>query len=117
MQGAFLSLARRILSEGIAAASVHAIPGRDYRTALCRWEDELFEQFPAGHRILTPEAASGLIASLFEACGRRPPDLRLVPGFDDPRIGGFADVARHCIVIERGCLYRFLVLHESAHLL
>jgi hypothetical protein len=117
MQGLFLSLAKRILSEGVAAAAAHGVKGRDYRAALCRWEDDLFEEFPAGHRILTTEAASGLIASLFEACGRTPPDLRLVAGFDDPRIGGFADVARHSIVIEHGCLYRFLVLHESAHLL
>ena len=117
MQDLFFRLATRILSEGVAAAAAWGVPGRDYRAALCRWEDDLFEQFPAGHRILTPEAAGGLIATLFDACGRTPPDLRLVAGFDDPRIGGFADVTRHSIVIEHGCLYRFLVLHESAHLL
>jgi hypothetical protein len=26
-------------------------------------------------------------------------------------------VKRHRIVIEKGCLYRFLVLHETAHIL
>ena len=45
------------------------------------------------------------------------PRLDLVPGFEDPRVGGFADVKGHRIVIENGCLYRFLVLHEAAHIL
>lgn len=106
-----------MLSEGVSAALGYGVPGKDYRTALCRWEDELFGRFPEGHKILTPAAATSLIETVFEGCGRKPPELRLVPGFDDPRVGGFADVARNRILIENGCLYRFLVLHESAHIL
>jgi hypothetical protein len=117
MQPFFLRSARRILDEGVNAAMSRGVSGRDYRAALCRWEDDLFARFPDGHRILTAEAATQLIETLFAACGRAPPNLRLVRGFDDPRVGGFADVARNCIVIENGCLYRFLVLHESAHML
>lgn len=117
MQPFFLRSAKRILDEGVNAARSCGVLGRDYRAALCRWEDDLFTRFPDGHRILAPNAAAQLIETLFEACGRTPPDLRLVRGFDDPRVGGFADVARHSILIENGCLYRFLVLHESAHLL
>ncbi len=117
MQPFFLRSAKRILDEGVNAAMSRGVLGRDYRAALCRWEDDLFARFPDGHRILTPDAAAQLIETLFDACGRAPPDLRLVRGFDDPRVGGFADVARNCIVIENGCLYRFLVLHESAHML
>jgi hypothetical protein len=91
--------------------------GSDLRAALCRWEDDLFSQFPAGHELMERGEAEAMIAAIFRAAGLPVPALRLVPGFDDPRIGGFADVANHLIAIETGFLYRFLVLHESAHLL
>jgi hypothetical protein len=117
MQASFIRSARRILSEGTRAALVHSEVGKDYRAALCRWEDDLFRRFPRGHGIIPQREATGLIETIFEACGRKIPQLRLVRGFDDPRVGGFADVARNCILIEDGCLYRFLVLHESAHML
>jgi hypothetical protein len=90
---------------------------RDYRAALCRFEDDLFARYRDGHRILGEAEASALIATVFTACGRAVPDLDLVDGFDDPRVGGLADVEGNRIMIEKGCLYRFLVLHESAHLL
>ncbi len=90
---------------------------RDYRAALCRFEDDLFALYPDGHRILAEAEAGDLILAVFTACGRAVPTLTLVDGFDDPRIGGFADVEGNRILIERGCLYRFLVLHEAAHLL
>ncbi|HLJ63084.1 MAG TPA: hypothetical protein VKT70_03190 [Stellaceae bacterium] len=90
---------------------------RDFRTRICRFEEDLFASFPAGHQLLPEVEAQRLIGEVF-ACHRAwPPILELVPGFDDPRIAGFADVARHRIAIEHGYLYRFLVLHESAHLL
>jgi hypothetical protein len=117
MQAWFSDSARRILGEGVAAAAARGACGIDYRSALCRWEDALFARFPEGHRILTVEGAAALIETVFEACGRRLPELHIVRGFDDPRVGGFADIRRHRILIETGCLYRFLVLHESAHLL
>jgi hypothetical protein len=117
MQASFIRSATRILSEGVGAALAQGVAGRDYRTALCRWEDDLFRRFPLGHGIIAQHEAAGLIDTIFNACGRTIPKLRLVHGFDDPRVGGFADIARHCIVIEEGCLYRFLVLHESAHML
>jgi hypothetical protein len=43
--------------------------------------------------------------------------LLLVPGFDDPQIGGWADAAGHRILIEDGFLHAYLLLHEAAHLL
>jgi hypothetical protein len=89
----------------------------DLRAALCRWEDDLFSEFPAGHELIARGEAEAMIAAIFRAVARPVPALRLVPGFDDPRIGGFADVANHLIAIETGFLYRFLVLHECAHLL
>jgi hypothetical protein len=117
MWASFTGSAKRILGEGIAAAAMLGGPVRDCRDTLCRWEDALIARFPAGHAILSPHAARRLIDGVFAACGREAPQLHLVPGFDDPRVGGFADVARNRIVIENGCLYRFLVLHESTHLL
>jgi hypothetical protein len=117
MQASFIRSATRILSEGVSAALAHGVVGQDYRAALCRWEDDLFRCFPLGHGIIARREAAGLIDTIFSACGYKVPKLRLVRGFDDPRVGGFADVERHCIVIEEGCLYRFLVLHESAHML
>ncbi len=117
MQARFIHSAQRILSEGVAAASASGSSNRDYRAMLCCWEDALFSRYPEGHRILGVDSATRLIRSVFEACGRRLPELRIVSGFDDPRVGGFADVRRNRILIEDGCLYRFLILHESAHLL
>jgi hypothetical protein len=101
----------------IAAQRLGRDSNTDYRAALCRWEDDLFAEFPAGHQLLEYEAAHGLIRDVFHICQRPAPSLRLVPGFDDPSVGGYADVARNCIVIEQGFLYRYLILHESAHIL
>ena len=114
---AFIGSAKRILREGIAAARRHGISGSDYRAMLCHWEDALFARFPEGHRILDIDAAADLVRRVFEAAGRTLPELHIVSGFEDPRVGGFADVDRHRILIEQGSLYRFLILHESAHLL
>jgi hypothetical protein len=113
----FAVSANRILNEGVRAALFCGQRGVDYRPALCAWEDELFGQFPQGHQLLDEDEARALIGQIFAACGRKAPILELVAGFEDPQIGGFADVAGHRIVIETGCLYRYLVLHEAAHLL
>jgi hypothetical protein len=102
----------------VVAEARSLLPGAvDLRAALCRWEDDLFSEFPAGHELIERGEAESMIAAIFSAVRRPVPALRLVPGFDDPRIGGFADVAKHLIAIETGFLYRFLVLHECAHLL
>jgi hypothetical protein len=114
---AFALSAKRILTEGRSA--VAAFPDRctDYRSAVYRWEDALFEQHPQGHRILTEDEACRLIREIFIVCERPAPVLELVPGFTDPAIGGYADVARNRILIEIGSLYAYLVLHEVAHIL
>jgi len=108
MQAWFWCQARFVLG----ASFLNALPlpdaDRDYRAALCRFEDDLFARYPDGHRILGEAEAHALIASVFTACGRAVPSLDLVDGFADPRIGGFADVEGNRIMIERGCLYRFL---------
>jgi hypothetical protein len=113
----FALSANRILNEGVRAALFSGQRGVEYRPALCAWENELFRRFPQGHQLLEENEASALIAQIFAACGRKAPMLELVAGFDDPQIGGIADVEGHRIVIETGCLYRYLVLHEIAHLL
>jgi hypothetical protein len=105
------------LDEAIAVAKRFGDPFTDFRAAICRFEDDLFSAFPGGHRLMEYDAAAAMLRDIFVACGRIPPKLALVRRFDDPRVGGFADVANHRIAIERGFLYRFLVLHESAHLL
>jgi hypothetical protein len=105
------------LGDAAAAALLPHRAEQDYRDALCRWEDALFARFPAGHRILGVDEAKALVATVFGAFDRPVPTLEIVAGFDDPRIGGFADIAGNRILIEDGCLYRFLILHESAHLL
>ena len=117
MQAHFIRTARRIVEEGATVAQGLGLHRTDYRAALCRWEDDLFAGFPEGHRLLSPGAAVGLVATVFEACGRLPPRLELVDGFEDPSVGGFADIDGHRILIEDGCLYRYLILHECAHLL
>lgn len=89
----------------------------DYRAALCRFEDALFAVHREGHAILSLQGALALIDRVFRQHGREVPALELVPGFADPRVGGFADIAGHRILIEKGCLYRFLILHEAAHIL
>jgi hypothetical protein len=106
-----------ILGDVVAATLSPPCAEQDYRDALCRWEDALFARFPDGHRILDVSEASALIATVFGAFDRPVPTLEIVAGFDDPRIGGFADIPGNRILIEDGCLYRFLILHESAHLL
>ena len=106
-----------ILGDVVAAALSPPCAEQDYRDALCRWEDALFARFPDGHCILDVSEATALIATVFGAFDRPVPTLEIVAGFDDPRIGGFADIPGNRILIEDGCLYRFLILHESAHLL
>src|SRR4051794_27731939 len=106
-----------VVCEGIAEAVRSGNPHLDYRSALCRWEDDLFAEFPEGHSLMEYDEAVRLIGAVFRSIGKPAPGLKLVPGFDDPRVGGFADVARNTIAIETGFLYRFLVLHECAHIL
>ncbi len=113
----FARVAQGGLRDAVALACSGADLASDFRAAICRFEDELFETFPAGHRRLEIDDARFMVTEIFALCGRMPPKLALVAGFDDPRVGGFADVANHRIAIERGYLYRFLVLHESAHLI
>jgi len=106
-----------VLGNAALAALPRGSGEQDYRDALCRWEDALFARFPEGHRILSVDAARALIARVFGTFDRPLPSLELVAGFDDPKVGGLADVAGNRILIEDGCLYCFLILHESAHLL
>jgi hypothetical protein len=113
----FARIARHGLAAAIAAAMRGGDVATDFRAAICRFEDDLFASFPAGHGLMEYDAAARMLREVFAACGAEPPELTLVPGFDDPRVGGFADVANHRIAIEKGYLYRFLLLHESAHLL
>lgn len=117
MNTPFSRVARLGLHDAIAAAARHSGRGRDQRAAICRFEDDLFAAFPAGHRRMTFVDAAAMVDEIFALCGRKPPELALVSGFDDPRVGGFADIRNHRIAIEKGCLFRFLVLHESAHLI
>ena len=109
--------ARRGLSEALAAAISDGDTETDFRTAVCGFEDDLFAAYPLGHGLMQYDAARAMIVEIFGALGRRPPRLAIVPGFADPKVGGFADIANHRIAIERGHLYRFLVLHEAAHVI
>lgn len=113
----FARVADRGLDLALAAALRQADCRTDFRAAICRFEDDLFAAFPDGHRLLGYSEAAAMLRDIFAMLGRVPPLLTLVPGFDDPRVGGFADIRNHRIAIERGYLYRFLVLHESAHLI
>ena len=113
----FGRIARHGLSEAVAVATAFGDRRTDFRAAICRFEDDLFGAFPAGHRLMDYDSAAAMLREVFAACDRPPPRLALVDGFDDPKVGGYADVANHRIAIERGFLYRFLVLHEAAHLL
>lgn len=117
MQGIARGITSAELREGVASARFLPEGRTDYRPALCRFEDDLFGEFTAGHEIVSYREAVQMIGALFRAVGRAAPNLELVPGFDDPKIGGFADVANHTIKIEDGYLYRFLILHECAHIL
>jgi hypothetical protein len=117
MQVWFWRQANVALGEAVAAAASSGHDGRDYRAALCRFEDDLFAQYRDGHRIMDAAETQTLIVTVFTACGRPLPRLELVAGFADPKVGGYADVEGNRILIEEGCLYRFLVLHEAAHLL
>jgi hypothetical protein len=105
------------LGDALAAAIAEGDSETDFRAALCRFEDDLFAAYPAGHAIVEYDAARRMVAEIFGALGRIVPRLAIVPGFTDPRVGGYADVANHRIAIERGHLYRFLVLHEASHLI
>lgn len=113
----FARVVSRGLREALSAATLDCAREGDFRAAICRFEDDLFAAFPAGHRLLGYGEAAAMIADIFATLRRAPPSLALVAGFDDPRIGGFADIHNHRIAIERGFLYRFLVLHEAAHLI
>jgi hypothetical protein len=117
MQTPFARVVRSGLNAAVAVANRHGDRETDFRAAVCRFEDDLFASFPDGHRLIEYDVAVKMLREIFAACGRAPPRLTLVGGFDDPKVGGFADVAKHRIAIERGYLYRFLVLHESAHLI
>jgi hypothetical protein len=117
MRGIARGITSAELCEGVASARFMHEGRIDHRPALCRFEDDLFATFTAGHEIVSYAEAVRMIGAVFRAVGRAAPNLELVPGFDDPRIGGFADVASHTIKIETGYLYRFLVLHECAHIL
>jgi hypothetical protein len=90
---------------------------RDWRPSVLRWEDDLCRHHPQALRILSLKEARAVLAEVFGACGRPVPALLLVPGFEDPQIGGWADAARHRILIEDGFLHAYLLLHEAAHLL
>jgi hypothetical protein len=109
--------ARRGLRLALAAAISDGDRETDFRAAVCRFEDDLFAAYPFGHEVMGYEAARAMIGEIFAALGQPAPRLAIVPGFADPRIGGYADIAKHRIAIERGHLYRFLVLHEAAHLI
>lgn len=113
----FARVADRGLESALAAALRRSDQCTDFRAAVCRFEDDLFAAYPAGHRLMAYDDAAAMVSEVFRILGRRPPRLALVAGFDDPRVGGFADVRNHRIAIETGYLYRFLVLHESAHLI
>lgn len=113
----FSRFARKGLTEAVAAAANEGDRDTDFRAAVCRFEDELFAAYPQGHALMEFRAAEAVLAQIFGSLGRRPPRLAMVPGFSDPRVGGYADIRNHRIAIERGHLYRFLVLHESAHLI
>ncbi len=113
----FAASAQWVLTEGVLAAKACGDVDVEYRPALCAWEDGLFARFRQGHEIIEKPEADHLIAEIFAACGRPTPALELVPGFPDPQIGGYADVAENRILIEEGFLYRFLVLHEVSHIL
>jgi len=113
----FARAVRRGLSDAVATASRRGVGAGDFCAAICRFEDDLFSAFPNGHGLLQYDEAVAMIGDIFGTLRRPPPRLSLVAGFDDPRIGGFADIKNHRIAIERGFLYRFLVLHEVAHLI
>jgi hypothetical protein len=113
----FARVADRGLQDALAAALRRCDLSTDFRAAICRFEDDLFAAFPAGHRLMDYDDAAAMVRDIFRVLGRTPPRLSLVAGFDDPRVGGFADIRNHRIAIEKGYLYRFLVLHESAHLI
>ncbi|HWK44387.1 MAG TPA: hypothetical protein VNT30_06690 [Stellaceae bacterium] len=110
-------VARRLLKGGTRIAALLGDSRRDYRAHLCRWEDDLFRHYPQGHRLIDEAEARAIIGAVFDGLDRPVPELDLVDHFADPSIGGYADIASNRIVIERGSLYRFLVLHECAHLL
>jgi hypothetical protein len=113
----FSRFARKGLLEAMAAAAAEGDIETDFRAALCRFENDLFAAYPLGHTRMGVRAAEQMIGQIFTDLGQRPPALAMVPGFADPRVGGYADIPNHRIAIERGHLYRFLVLHESAHLI
>jgi hypothetical protein len=113
----FARVADQGLARALASALRQADHNTDFRSAICRFEDDLFAAFPAGHRLMGYDEAAAMLRDIFDMLGQKPPRLALVAGFDDPRVGGFADVRNHRIAIEKGYLYRFLVLHESAHLI
>ena len=117
MATVFSRLARNGLNAAMAAAAAEGDTKNDFRAAVCRFENELFAAHPLGHALMDVGAAEQMLAQIFADLRRRPPTLSMVAGFVDPRVGGYADIANHRIAIERGHLYRFLVLHESAHLI
>jgi hypothetical protein len=114
-----ISETNSILDSGTPTQAIGGDPEIDYRPAVCRWENDLFKKFPWALRLLGEDEAEALIREIFAAFGGSPPApaLEIVSGFADPQIGGYADVAHNRILIERGFLYAYLVLHEIAHIL
>ena len=106
----FTRAAARGLNRAIADVATRGDRRTDFRAAICRFEDELFAEFPAGHRLIEYSMAVAMIGEIFTACGRAPPQLTLVAGFDDPRVGGYADVEG---VIATGAPTPFTILDEA----
>ena len=115
MSALFARVARRGLGGCLTAAIRGSDNITDFRSAVCRFEDDLFASFPAGHHLISYSEAVALLRDVFQSLGRRSPRLALVSGFADPRIGAFADIENHRVAIGQDDLYRFLVLHEAAH--
>jgi len=115
MTALFARVVERGLGDCLAAAVRDSDRATDFRAAVCRFEDDLFASFPAGHQVLDYYEGAAMVREIFRVLGRCPPRLALVPAFADSRIGAYADIRNHRIAIDRDHLYRFLVLHEAAH--
>lgn len=111
----FARIAKRGLEDPLTAARRGSDNSTDFRSAICRFEDDLFASFPGGHELVDYEEATEMLRDIFRTLGRKPPRLTLVAGFNDPRVGAFADIDNQRIAIVQHHLHRFLVLHESAH--
>jgi hypothetical protein len=115
MTALFARIAKRGLKDSLRDAVRGSDISTDFRSAICHFEDDLFANFPAGHGLVDYYEATEMVSDIFQIVGRKPPRLTLVERFTDPRVGAFADINNRRIAIARHHLYRFLVLHESAH--